>query len=51
MKKHIKSEEHRAKIGAQFKNRKYWTNGIINKFCFECPGDDFYRGRIWKNKN
>ena len=26
-----------------------WTNGLINKRSFACPGDGFYKGRIRKN--
>jgi hypothetical protein len=45
-----KSLSHRENIGIQFKNRIHWTNGIINKFCLDCPGPDFYRGRVIKKK-
>jgi len=51
LRQHKKTQEHKENIGKQFRDRRHWTNGIVNKFCVECPGDDFYLGRtINKNK-
>lgn len=56
------SEEHRAKISAAAKNRSeetrakiahkgahWFNNGTENRFCKECPGDEWQRGRL-RNK-
>lgn len=43
-----KTYKHKENIGKQFRNRKHWTNGVINKFCFDCPGEGFYPGRVMK---
>jgi hypothetical protein len=47
----LHSEETKAKIGAAFKGRKWWTNGIEDILAMECP-NGFYPGRsaIKKNK-
>lgn len=26
--------------------KKWWTNGVSQKLCFECPGDGWVRGRV-----
>ena len=26
--------------------KKWWNNGVENKFCKECPGKDFSLGRL-----
>jgi hypothetical protein len=33
------------------KGKKYWTNGIKNKLSIECPGDDWYLGRVGNFSN
>ena len=49
-KKRTFSEEHRKNLSKANKvstqGRRWWTNGIINKMCIDCPGSDFYIGRI-----
>lgn len=30
--------------GVASKGKKNWTNGVVNKKCFECPGEDFRIG-------
>jgi group I intron endonuclease len=43
----FQTEETRKKIGEYSKKRKWWNNGIINKFCEFCP-EDFIKGKIKK---
>ena len=40
------------KRSATIKGCKWWTNGTENKHCKECPGEDWYLGRIgnWREK-
>lgn len=51
------SEEHRKNASKvrlnKYVNNHWWNNGKIQKFCKDCPGEDFVRGRLnahW-NKN
>ena len=43
--KHL-SEETRAKMRAAKKGAHWFNNGIENRFCRECPGDGWQRGRL-----
>ena len=33
------------------KGKKYWTNGKTNKISYECPGKEWYIGRVGNFKN
>jgi len=45
------SEETKKKLGDNNRGRHWWTNGIENKFTYECPGIGFRKGKIhFKNK-
>lgn len=44
-KSHPISDETKAKMSLAKKGRKYYTNGLVNKICFECP-EGFWKGRI-----
>jgi hypothetical protein len=46
----LHTEETKQKISKRSKGKKWWTNGIIDKFSKECP-DGFYRGRSATKKN
>lgn len=46
----FKGKTHTKETLESMKNRKWWNNGQINKHCIECPGDDWIRGMIQKNK-
>jgi hypothetical protein len=37
------TDEHRKNLSEVHKGKLWWTNGTINKFCFDCP-PGFYRG-------
>ena len=49
------TDEHKKKISQASKRlglippsamgKKWWTNGVFQKLCFECPGDGWVRGR------
>ncbi len=50
------TDEHKKKIRQATKKlglippsaagKKWWTNGVSQKLCFECPGDGWVRGRV-----
>jgi len=43
------SEEARKRMREANKNKKWWNDGSENeKFCVECPGENWVRGRIKK---
>lgn len=44
----IHTPEARANMGDARKGRKWWTNGVENKFQRECPGPEWVRGRTKK---
>lgn len=39
------TDEHKELLSQKIKGRKWWNNGRKNKHCFECPGDEWVRGR------
>lgn len=43
------TEEHKKKLSesnkGKNKGKKWFTNGVINKLCYECPGEGFVKGR------
>lgn len=45
------TEEHKKKVKDELKTRKWWTDGINDKHCCNCPGDNWVLGRTYmKNK-
>ena len=42
----ILSEEQRRAHSEAMKGRTWWTNGIQNKLVKDCPGEDWYLGRV-----
>ena len=44
----VKDKMSLAKMGV-FKNKKWWTNGIVNKRSEECPGIEWYNGQVRNN--
>ena len=55
-KNHIVTEEEHnrraaaAKGNTNTKDRKYYTNGIENRMCYDCPGIGWYLGKTMKKK-
>ena len=43
------TEDVKIKLSSANKGIINWTNGLINKRSFTCPGDGFYKGRIRKS--
>ena len=41
-----KAQQLRQLFSQQRKGCKYWNNGKINKYCKECPGPEWVRGRL-----
>lgn len=44
-KRHKQTEETCLKKSLANKGKVWWSNGIESRFCFECPGPDYHRGR------
>lgn len=38
------SEDTRKKLSLKFKGFHHWTNGVVNKWAEECPGEGWYLG-------
>lgn len=44
----VHSDETKQKISEIQKDWVWWTNGVEEKHCKDCPGVDWYRGRVYK---
>ena len=43
------SNETKQKISEIQKDWVWWTNGVEEKHCKDTPGEDWYRGRVYKH--
>ena len=44
----FKGKQHSEETKSKMRNRKWWNNGEINKYCEESPGHEWIRGMVKK---